>query len=216
MDCVRSIGLAAFTERYHKWCKRHGYNFQSHKPQEIFIYSKNLIAVFQKDDMTKTLIKQAIIQLNAVSQAVERIRSDMNRLASELPEYPVVMAMYGVGESLGPQLIAEIGDVSRFHRRENLTAFAGVDPGANQSGTYESQSVRTSKRGSPRLRKTLFQIMDCLVQTKPQDDAVYRFIDKKRAEGKPYFVYMTAGANKFLRIYYGRVKEYLASIAETK
>lgn len=55
---------------------------------------------------------------------------------------------------------------------KHLTDFAGVDPGANQSGTYESQSVRTSKRGSPRLRKTLFQIMDCLVHTKLQDDAV--------------------------------------------
>lgn len=216
VDCVRSIGLAAFTEPYRKWCKRHGYNFQSHKPQEIFISSKNLIAVFPKDDMTKTLIKQAIAQLNAVSQVAELIRHEMNRLASQLPEYPVVMAMYGAGESLGPQLMAEIGDISRFHKRENLTAFAGVDPGANQSGTYEAQSVRTSKRGSPRLRKTLFQIMDCLVQTKPQDDAVYRFIAKKRAEGKPYFVYMTAGANKFLRIYYGRVKEYLASITETE
>ena len=41
---------------------------------------------------------------------------------------------------------------------------------------------------------------------------MYRFMDKKRAEGKPYLVYMTAGANKFLRIYYGRVKEYLASL----
>ena len=216
VDCVRSIGLTAFTERYRKWCKRHGYNFQPHKPQEIYCAAKNLIAVFPKDAMMKSLIKQAILQLNTVSQTVEHLRSKMNHLASQLPEYPVVMAMYGVGESLGPQLMAEIGDISRFHRRENLTAFAGVDPGANQSGTYEAQSVRTSKRGSPRLRKTLFQIMDCLVQTKPQNDAVYRFIDKKRAEGKPYFVYMTAGANKFLRIYYGRVKEYLASITETK
>lgn len=215
VDCVRGIGLSAFTERYRKWCKRHGYNFQPHKPQEIFTGSKGLIAVFPKDDTTKALIKQAIAQLNAVSQVVERIRSEMNRLASQLPEYPAVMAMYGVGESLGPQLMAEIGDISRFNRRESLTAFAGVDPGANQSGTYEAQSVRTSKRGSPRLRKTLFQIMDCLVRTKPQNDAVYRFIDKKRAEGKPYFVYMTAGANKFLRIYYGRVKEYLASLDET-
>ena len=54
--------------------------------------------------------------------------------------------------------------------------------------------------------------MDCLIQTKPQDDPVYLFMDKKRAEGKPYLVYMTAGANKFLRIYYGRVKEYLAAL----
>jgi hypothetical protein len=27
---------------------------------------------------------------------------------------------------------------------------------------------------------------------------------------------MTAGANKFLRIYYGRVKEYLSTVAETE
>ena len=31
---------------------------------------------------------------------------------------------------------------------------------------------------------------------------------------KPYYVYMTAGANKFLRIYYGRVKEYLSSLSK--
>ena len=41
-------------------------------------------------------------------------------------------------------------------------------------------------------------------------------LDKKRAQGKPYYVvYMTAGANKFLRIYYGRVKEYLSSLSES-
>ena len=64
----------------------------------------------------------------------------------------------------------------------------------------------------PQLRKTLFQIMDVLIKSAPSDDAVYRFLDKKRLEGKPYYVYMTAGANKFLRIYYGRVKEYLAAL----
>ena len=211
-DCVRDIGLKAFTERYRKWCKRRGYNFQDHKPKEIFEASKELVCVYPKDDSSKLLVKQAIDQLNAVSVAVENIRTEMNRIASQLPEYPVVMTMCGVGTSLGPQLMAEIGDITRFTRREKLTAFAGVDPGANQSGAYEAQSVPTSKKGSPYLRRTLFLIMDCLIQTKPFDDPVYAFMDKKRAEGKPYYVYMTAGANKFLRIYYGRVKEYLASL----
>lgn len=50
----------------------------------------------------------------------------------------------------------------------------------------------------------------------PADDAVYAFMDKKRAHGKPYYDYMTAGANKFLRIYYGRVKEYLSSLAKAE
>ncbi|MEG0693842.1 MAG: IS110 family transposase, partial [Oscillospiraceae bacterium] len=61
-------------------------------------------------------------------------------------------------------------------------------------------------------RKALFMVMDCLIKTSPPDDPVYCFMDKKRSEGKPYLVYMTAGANKFLRIYYGRVKDYLASL----
>ena len=51
------------------------------------------------------------------------------------------MAMKGVGTSLGPQLMAEIGDVSRFTHKGAITAFAGVDPGVNESGTYETKKV---------------------------------------------------------------------------
>lgn len=50
------------------------------------------------------------------------------------------------------------------------------------------------------------------MQTAPFDDAVYRFLDRKRSEGKKYYVYMVAGCNKFLQIYYARLNEYLASL----
>lgn len=212
VDIVRSMSLSAFTDRYRKWCKRHGYNFSESKVMEIHSEARELIAMLPKDALTKAMVKQAIDSLNTISRSVEQLKANMRVLASELPEYPVVMAMRGVGDSLGPQLIAEIGDVTRFAHRASITAFAGVDPGANQSGAYEAQSVRTSKSGPPELRKALFLVMDCLLKTMPQDDPVYQFMDKKRAEGKPYLVYMTAGANKFLRIYYGRVKEHLSQL----
>ena len=51
----------------------------------------------------------------------------MQSLAASLPEYPVVMEMFGVGPTLGPQLMAEIGDVRRFHSKKALVAFAGID-----------------------------------------------------------------------------------------
>ena len=154
--------------------------------------------------------------LNTASETVEALRLKLYETASSLPEYPVVMAMNGVVSTLGPQLMAEIGDVTRFTHRGALTAFAGVDPGRNDSGQHIQKSVRTSKKGSPALRKTLFQIMDNLIKRSPVDDPVYAFMDKKRAQGKPYYVYMTAGANKFLRIYYGRVKEYLATLSKAE
>ena len=214
VDCVRNMSPAAFTERYRKWCKRHGYNFSSDRAAGIHAGAKDQIAVMPKDDLTKMLIRQAIVSLNAVSKTVEQMKAEMLQLAAQLPEYPVVMGMHSVGDSLGPQLMAEIGDVTRFARRSSITSFAGVDPGADQSGGHEAKSVPTSKSGPPELRKALFLVMDNLLKSMPQDDPVYRFMDKKRAEGKPYLVYMTAGANKFLRTYYGKVKEYLAKLEQ--
>ena len=212
VDCVRSKSLVSFTEHYRNWCKRKKYNFSAGKAEEVYLAAADLIAVFPKDDNTKMLIQQAVTMLNTASETVETLRAKMDQVASLLPEYPVVMEMDGVGHTLGPQLIAEIGDVTRFIHRGALTAFAGVDPRPNESGDFKRKSNPTTKKGSPHLRKTLFQIMDSLIKRSPVNDPVYAFMDKKRAQGKPYYVYMTAGANKFLRIYYGRVKEYLAAL----
>ena len=216
VDCVRKMSLNAFTDHYEKWCKRKKYNFSKSKAEEIYGKAKELVPVLPKDEITKRMIRQAVAQLNSASSTVEELRTLMNDTASKLPEYPIVMAMNGVGPSLGPQLIAEIGDVTRFTHKGAITAFAGVDPGVNESGTFSQKSVPTSKRGSADVRKTLFLVMDVLIKTMPQDDPVYQFLDKKRSQGKPYYVYMTAGANKFLRIYYGRVKEYLASLPQSE
>ncbi len=216
VDCVRGKSLDAFTEHYRNWCKRKEYNFSAEKAETIYHAASDLIAVFPKDDNTKLLIRQAVAMLNTASETVETLRAKMNQTASLLPEYPVVMEMNGVGPTLGPQLIAEIGDVTRFEHRGSLTAYAGVDPRPNESGDYKRQSNPTTKKGSPYLRKTLFQIMDGLIKRSPVDDPVYAFMDKKRAEGKPYHVYMTAGANKFLRIYYGRVNAFLSPSVETE
>jgi transposase len=212
VDCVRGLSETAFAERYRKWCKRRSYNFRASKASEIYAESRELVAMLQKCPSTKLLIQEAITQLNSVSKAVEVFRAEMFRLAQQLPEYPAVIAMYGVGESIGPQLMAEIGDVRRFSHKQALAAFAGIDPMPNQSGAYEAKSTSSSKRGSPDLRKTLFVLMTVLLQNAPLDDPVFQFLDKKRAEGKPYHVYMTAGCNKFLRVYYGRVREYLNSL----
>lgn len=209
VDCVRGKSLSAFTGHYRSWCKRKGYNFSADKAEKIYRVAADLIAVFPKNENTRMLIRQAITLLNTTSQMVESLRIRMDQVASTLPEYSAIMAMNGVGPTLGPQLMAEIGDPTRFTHREALTAFAGVDPGADQSGDHNRKSNRTSKKGSPYLRRTLFLIMDGLIQRSPADSPVYAFMDKKRTQGKPYLVYMTAGANKFLRIYYGTVRDSL-------
>ena len=150
--------------------------------------------------------------LDAVYDTLHILRGEMLRLASLLPEFNVVMAMQGAGEVTGPQLMAEIGDVRRFTHKGALVAFAGMDAPPFQSGTFDSKSRRISKRGSPHLRRTLFQIASVILQHSDPADPGFQFMDKKRAEGKHFYVYTVAGAAKFLRIYYARVKAHLAAL----
>ena len=142
VDCVRKRSFNAFVCHYQQWCTRRKYNFSQDQAEEIYRAAKELVPVLPKDDLTKLVLKQAIEQLNTASKTVEELRALMNQTASKLPEYPVVMGMKGVGPSLGPQLMAEIGDVTRFTHKGAITAFAGVDPGVNQSGSLNRKASR--------------------------------------------------------------------------
>jgi transposase len=162
------------------------------------------------------LVTTACAQLTATLKGLVTIKAEFLRIATLMPEYEKVKALYGVGDITAAGLIAEIGDVRRFDNRSSLIAFAGVDPSTNQSGKYESKSGTATKRGSSHLRKTLFQVVSTHLKRSPENEAVFQFIDRKRAEGKPYYVYMTAGANKFLRIYYGTIKPFLTALETEK
>lgn len=210
-DCVAKLSINAFTESYRCWCKKEHYNFFAADAEKIYAAAKNAIATFPKNDSTKLLITQSVDCLNAVYDYLQLLRQEMLRLSALLPEYDVVMSIYGTGAITGPILMAEIGDVRRFTSKGALVAFAGLDASPYQSGAFEAKSRHVSKRGSPHLRKILFQITSVILQHSDTSDPVFQFMDRKRAEGKHFYVYTVAGAAKFLRIYYARVKEYLNS-----
>lgn len=211
-ECVCGKSEKTFVDQYRKWCAKAGYRFNEEKAVSIYAHAVSQVNTLPMTDTTRHLIILAVTQLNAIIETIFAIQQEMLTLAAQLPEYPVVMQMFGVGPVLGPQLMAEIGDVRRFDRKQSLVAFAGVDAPPFQSGTFESRNRHISKRGSPRLRKTLFQIMSTIIQHSPVDDPVFQFLDRKRQEGKHYYVYMTAAANKFLRIYYGTVMAYFSTL----
>ena len=211
-ECVCGLSEKAFTTKYRKWCKKHGYNFSEEKALGIYASACGHVGIMPKTNTTKLLVEQAISQLQATSAALVALKQEMQSLASYLPESPVVMEMFGVGPTLGPQLMAEIGDVRRFHSKKALVAFAGIDSPPYQSGQMNVCGRSISKRGSASLRRTLFLVMGGYLKNAPTNEPVYQFMDKKRTEGKPYRVYMMASANKFLRIYYASVKAYLDSL----
>jgi transposase len=214
-EAVSCLSEKKFCECYSKWCKKNNYRFSQTKAEEIYSTAASCCTTLPKNYFTEKLIQEAVLQLNNLCETIAKIKTEMNFIASKLPEYETVLAMHAVGKSLAPQLIAEIGDIHNFQKRSSITRFAGIEPPENQSGLYNQRSRRISKQGSPHLRRALFQVMCCVLQLKNTNEAVYKFLDRKRAEGKPYKVYMIAGANKFLRIYYAKVKEFYSQKSQT-
>lgn len=211
-DYITNFSENKFIETFNEWSKKNGYKSDSLKASQIYHHAKDCVPTLPKNDYTKAIIRNAAEDAQHISALIIATQTEMNRLAELLPEYPIVMSFKGIGETLGPQLMAEIGDVRRFPNRSNLIAYAGLDTPPFQSGKYEAKTRHISKRGSGDLRKTLFQVVGVIQQQQMYGDPVHEFIAKKKVEGKPYYVCMTAGCNKFLRIYYARVKEYLNNI----
>ena len=62
--------------------------------------------------------------------------------------------------------------------------------------------------GNKHLRKCGYEIIRSVKShSNTKDTTIYDFIIKKELEGKPPKVCKIAGLNKFLRIYYAKVKE---------
>lgn len=208
-DNITKKSESQFIRSYCTWAKKKGYHASESKAKSIYALACNGIPTLPASTAsTKMLILEAVRVLKEVNKTLESILTQMQKLATTLPEYNTIRAMNGVGDVLAPRLIAEIGDVRRFHSGSALIAFAGIDSPPFQSGSFTGTQRKISKRGSSLLRKTGYEVMKCLKTVKPsQDNAVYLYMLKKEAEGKPKKVAKIAALNKFLRIYYARVSE---------
>jgi hypothetical protein len=210
-ECVSKLSEMKFHAKFKKWCHKNGYHCRKAQAAKIYAVSQKYAAVLPKDEFTEKLIKSAVEQINSMAETQTALLRKMKELAKSMPEWEAVIEMSCVGETLAAQLIAEIGDINRFDSKKSLTGYFGVDSPTNQSGTVDQQGKPVTKSGSPHLRRTLFLILFNMLRVKPDDD-VYHFMMKKKSEKKKFLVYMVAGFTKFLRVYYGKVKEYLSEI----
>ena len=206
-DIIRKMGKTRFLESFQILVRKTKGRPASTKGLRIYELALNSVTTRGDNPLTAMTQEQCVALISTSQKAADEINLQMRTIAETLPEYKVLRSMAGVGDRLGPVILAEIGDIRRFHSGKALNAYAGNDAPPYQSGQFESRNRHISKRGNPALRKACFEVMQALKLTKPQDDPVYLFLAKKEQEGKPYNVAKMAAVNKFLRIYYARVME---------
>lgn len=145
----------------------------------------------------KLLIEQICFiekQVTDIEAEIDRIIASMNTPIKTIP---------GIGNVTAATILGEIGDIHRFDNPSKLVAYAGLDATVSQSGEYECTSNHLSKRGSPYLRKALYQAAFIATFRDPVFKAYY---EKKRAEGKHHMVATNAVARKLCHTIYAVLK----------
>lgn len=169
--------------------------------EKLIDSAKNSFGVtFSRESFTfqlKLLIEQIKFIDDQVDECESKIKELMEKINSPITTIP------GIGSVLGAVIISEFGDISRFNKPSQLVAFAGIDATVSQSGEFEGTHNVMSKRGSPYLRKALFQAALVASNTDPVLKAFYQ---KKRAEGKHHKTCIGAVARKLCNIIYAVLK----------
>ena len=83
---------------------------------------------------------------------IDTIEKEINKLIEEV--HPHYMSVPGIGPLSAAVIYSEYGDISNFTNPGQMLAFAGIEPGINESGT-ESHGGKMVKRGSSQLCYTL-------------------------------------------------------------
>jgi transposase len=135
------------------------------------------------------------------TKQLSELEKQMDEIASNLPEVQLVKSIPGIGDKLAAAIVAEIGDVRQFEDAKQLVAYAGLDPGIYSSGKFTATSSRITKRGSKRLRRSLYLAVQCGIRGST-NRKIRDYYDKKRNEGKPYKVVVIACCNKLLHHVY--------------
>jgi len=134
------------------------------------------------------------------------LEKQIDALANEIEEYQIIQSIPGIGEKIAATIISEIGEIDRFNHSKKLVAFAGVDPSVHISGKFTATINRITKRGSSRLRHTLFLAVLCSLR-RSGSKRLKAHYDKMIAAGKPHKVAMIACVNKLLHWIYALLKQ---------
>ena len=127
---------------------------------------------------------------------INTIEKEINKLIEEV--HPHYMSVPGIGPLSAAVIYSEYGAISNFTNPGQMLAFAGIEPGINESGT-ESHGGKMVKRGSSQLRYTL---INCCLPLIRFDMTFATYYAKKRGEGKPHRVAITHVAKKLIRVIY--------------
>ncbi|HET6317441.1 MAG TPA: IS110 family transposase [Chloroflexota bacterium] len=101
-------------------------------------------------------LRSALAECNA---RLQRLEAEVLRATTDSHYAPLIAAyqcLRGIGALTAVTLVAELGDLRRFHRARPLMAYAGLVPSEYSSGDKQQRGALT-KAGNPHVRRVVIE-----------------------------------------------------------
>ena len=142
-------------------------------------------------------LKHTIALIHVLTDEIDEVEASIREIMDTI-DAPI-LGIPGINYRMGAMILAELGDLSRFSSPDKILAYAGMSPSTYQSGQLTSSYAHMEKRGSRYLRYALFNATQYVCIWDPTYKA---YLEKKRSEGKHYFVAISHAAKKLVRLIY--------------
>lgn len=172
------------------------------KAAQVKAAAKSSVGIRLGEDAASFQIKTMVSQVEFLNATIAKVEAEVASLLARVE--PNITTIPGVSTTTGAQIVAEIGDVKRFKNAASIVKYAGLNSGVDESGKFSAEGVPITKHGSPYLRRSLWLAAN---RARQYDDRLREFYEKKRREGKPHRVAVTAVARKLCHVVYAVMRD---------
>lgn len=176
--------------------------------------AKAILGLVERDGDTKRelqeardfLVQSIIADIRFKKQEIEKIEAELEKILRLMG--CTLETMPGINTVTAANLIAEIGDITRFPNADKLARFSGIAP-VNFSSAGKGTDQK-SKQGNRVLHGIFYMLAIQQVQVTPQgkqrNPVFYAYYKRKVAEGKSKKQALVCVMRRLVNIIYGMLK----------
>ena len=122
-----------------------------------------------------------------LAKDIKRVEKEMRQLVDGHEELKrdieLMSSIYGVSFIISTIIRAELGDLRRFQKARQLSAYAGISPSYRRSGTSIHGRPHMNKQGNPHVRQALFLAAMTVIRGDNELSAEYaRLLENKHSK----------------------------------
>ena len=161
-----------------------------------------------------SVIHSLVTMLDSLYTCKKSLEDAMQKLIVDEPSIhnniALLCSIPGIGKFSAAVILAELGDISLFHKPKQLSAYFGLDPSERQSGTFTGTKNKLSKRGSPYARAALHMAAHNAIckhgKSLPPNPILADYYEKK-CKAKPNKVALAAVMHKLTNIIFAVLRD---------